>query len=176
MMASNVNVISEEVIKTSVTKDSTERLKDEMKVAQNFFDLSQIEVMSRDKLISYVTHLRGMCNQTESVKVLVKEFDPKVVKMLVSSKMFTETKEVEQKGSAVAQQVSGDMSAMFIALMQSMNKRDDEARKREDEFRIMMVQKEEEKRKREDEIRRITEQKEDEIRRITEQKRMISEE
>src|SRR6267154_3637492 len=154
----NVN-ISEEVIRASVTKDSTERLKSEMGIAQNYFDAAQIDVMSRDKLISYVTHLSGMCNQTESVTTLIVEFDPKLVKVGVVGKGISEVKEVEQKLSVATGQGSGDMSGMLFALLQNMNKRDEDARKREDEFKIMMLKNEEERIKREDEVRKVNEEK-----------------
>src|SRR2546425_4764554 len=72
--------ITEESVRHSVSKDSTDRLKNELINFQDVLDQSQISVLSRDKLIDLVVVLRLMHNSTESVKIMTKNFDPKKAK------------------------------------------------------------------------------------------------
>src|SRR6267154_4527553 len=67
-------------IRKSVQKDDTLRLQKEIQVGQTVFDADQISKLRRSQLVDYVTTLRFLANQTESVKSIVPGFDPKTVK------------------------------------------------------------------------------------------------
>ena len=69
--------VTEESVRQSVSKDSSDRLKNELVNFQDVLDQSQISVLSREKLIDLVVVLRLMNNSTESVKSIIKNFDPK---------------------------------------------------------------------------------------------------
>src|SRR5206468_1665940 len=72
--------VTEESVRLSVSKDNNERLKNELIHFQDVLDQSQISVLSREKLIDLVVVLRLMNNSTESVKSMIKNFDPKKAK------------------------------------------------------------------------------------------------
>ena len=58
--------VTEESVRQSVSKDSSDRLKNELINFQDVLDQRQISVLSREKLIDLVVVLRLMDNFTES--------------------------------------------------------------------------------------------------------------
>src|SRR3989442_8514430 len=121
--------VTEESVRQSVSKDSSERLKSELINFQDVLGQSQISVLSREKLIDLVVVLRLMNNSTESVKSIIKNFDPKKAKFELA----------KLKGSADTNPVGGaeggaDLMSMLLSIMESMTKqRQDEAKQRQDE-------------------------------------------
>src|SRR3989441_7807806 len=137
--------VTEESVRQSVSKDSSDRLKNELIQFQDVLDQSQISVLSREKLIDLVVVLRLMNNSTESVKSIIKNFDPKKAKFEL----------VKLKGSADTNPVGGaeggaDVMSMLLNIMQSMTKqRQDEAKQRQDEAK----QRQDEAKQRQDEAK-----------------------
>src|SRR2546425_2854281 len=137
--------VTEESVTQSVSKDSSDRLKNELIQFQDVLDQSQISVLSREKLIDLVVVLRLMNNSTESVKSIIKNFDPKKAKFELA----------KLKGSADTNPVGGaeggaDVMSMLLNIMQSMTKqRQDEAKQRQDEAK----QRQDEAKQRQDEAK-----------------------
>ena len=73
-------VVTEELIRISVGKHPSDRLRAEILGAQNSLDKAQVESLSRERLIEYACQLRSLANQTESVKNLIEGFNPKITK------------------------------------------------------------------------------------------------
>ena len=143
--------ITEESVRHSVSKDSTDRLKNELINFQDVLDPSQISVLSRDKLIDLVVVLRLMHNSTESVKIMTKNFDPKKAKFELAK--LKGSVEISSAGGAEG---GADVMNLLLSLMQSMTQqRQDEAKqrleeitrreKREDDLRMLLEKKESEK-------------------------------
>src|SRR3989442_11007253 len=147
--------ITEESVRHSVSKDSTERLKNELINFQDVLDPSQISVLSRDKLIDLVVVLRLMHNSTESVKTMTKNFDPKKAKYELAK--LKGSVEISSAGGAEG---GADVMNLLLSLMQSMTQqRQDEAKQRQDEAkqRLEEITRRE---KREDDLRMLLEKKE----------------
>src|SRR5437867_55412 len=139
------------LVRHSVSKDSTDRLKNELINFQDVLDPSQISVLSRDKLIDLVVVLRLMHNSTESVKIMTKNFDPKKAKFELAK--LKGSVEISSAGGAEG---GADVMNLLLSLMQSMTQqRQDEAKqrleeitrreKREDDLRMLLEKKESEK-------------------------------
>src|SRR5437867_3742450 len=122
--------ITEESVRLSASRDSTDRLKNELINFQDVLDQSQISVLSRDKLIDLVVVLRLMHNSTESVKIMTKSFDPKKAR-------FELTK---LKGNVETNPFGGadggaDVMTLLLILVQSMTQqRQDEIKQLQDEI------------------------------------------
>src|SRR3989442_7219325 len=143
--------ITEESVRHSVSKDSTDRHKNELINFQDVLDPSQISVLSRDKLIDLVVVLRLMHNSTESVKIMTQNFDPKKAKYELAK--LKGSVEISSAGGAEG---GADVMNLLLSLMQSMTQqRQDEAKqrleeitrreKREDDLRMLLEKKESEK-------------------------------
>ena len=74
--------VSETELKVLVTKDSSERLRAEMLVAQSHFSKEEVEDMTRSTLIQYVSDLRMCAGQSTAVKIGVPNFDPAEVALV----------------------------------------------------------------------------------------------
>src|SRR5437867_10714504 len=123
--------VTEESVRQSVSKVSSDRLKNELINFQDVLDQSQISVLSREKLIDLVVVLRLMNNSTESVKSMIKNFDPKKAKFELAK--LKGSVEINPVGRAEG---GADVMSMLINLMQSMTQqRQDEVKQRQDEVK-----------------------------------------
>ena len=69
--------VSDSEIFRTVRKDSDDRLRNELKRAQDYYSLELIDSMTRDELVLAVAKLRKFSNQLVAVKNLTSGFDPK---------------------------------------------------------------------------------------------------
>src|SRR6267154_1610195 len=113
-MATNFTM---EEIRKSVQKDDNARLQKEMQVGQTALDVDQVSKLSRLQLIDYVTTLRFLAGQTESVKSVVQGFDVKTVKF---------TSEVMKVAAGEAVKTGSEQSALVEVIMVMMEKREKE--------------------------------------------------
>lgn len=63
-------------LKETVQKSSDQRLQDELKTGQNFFNESQIMSMCRADVLGHVMTLRKLSGSNLSVKALIPQFKP----------------------------------------------------------------------------------------------------
>ena len=79
-MATSSSLVSSRVSDKSIyeraSKDSDERLRNELKRAQDFFESKDIDSMTRTDLIVNASKLRKLAGQIESVKTLISGFNP----------------------------------------------------------------------------------------------------
>ena len=157
----------EEAVRKSVKKDSTSRLKQEMKIGASIFSEEDIDAFSRGQLIEYIVELRKAAGKTESVKAVVENFDPS------KAKVFSEVPKGAVGGVSVP---AGDPMAMMMAFMQSMKDdrriEEEEKTKREQEKENLKMQREQEKEK----LRMQVELEKDKLKIQAEEKRMQIEE
>src|SRR6267154_2022999 len=116
-MASNFTM---EEIRKSVQKDDNSRLQKAMQVGQIALDADQISKLTRLQLIEYVTTLRFLVGQTESVKSVVPGFDPKTVKF---------TSEMAKVAAAEAIKTETEQSALLGAVMMLLKRKKIETEK-----------------------------------------------
>ena len=83
MATSDLNVprpsMSDRAIYDTVQKKEDIRLRNELSKGQSFYDLNEITNMQRPDLIENVCKLRKFVGQGDSVKALVKDFNPKQI-------------------------------------------------------------------------------------------------
>src|SRR6267154_4991932 len=120
-MASNFTM---EEIRKSVQKDDNSRLQKAMQVGQIALDADQISKLTRLQLIEYVTTLRFLVGQTESVKSVVPGFDPKTVKF---------TSEMAKVAAGEAIKTETEQSALLGAVMMLLKKEENRDRERMEE-------------------------------------------
>ena len=73
--------VSDSEIFRTVRKDSDDRLRNELKRAQDYYSLDFIDSMTRDDLVLAVAKLRKFTNQLVAVKTLTSGFDPSQISM-----------------------------------------------------------------------------------------------
>jgi len=70
------NIISDSDLKSTVTKNTDERLIKELENYQDFYSADDVSKMTRSELISNVCLLRKFCKTTHAVKTFVTNFSP----------------------------------------------------------------------------------------------------
>src|SRR3989442_271055 len=143
--------VTEEDIRVSVGKDSTDRLRAEILDAQNVLDKAQVGSLSRDRLIEYVCQLRSLADQTERVQNVTGGFNPKIVKWDGGKVGAAEGGAKPEVGTLGAT----DMASVLIKMLQNM---EDQAKRQIEEE----VKREE---KRGEEIKKQKEERDAEIKR-----------
>src|SRR5881296_3036189 len=84
MMAAAVTL---ENIKKAVVREASDRLRNELKLAQKGLSDTEILALDRISLVSYVVALRLKCNQLTAVKHEVIDFDYKKVVLLTEAEV-----------------------------------------------------------------------------------------
>src|SRR5437867_7935640 len=130
--------VTEEDIRVSVGKDSTDRLRAEILDAQNVLDKAQIGSLSRDRLIEYVCQLRSLADQTERVQNMIEGFNPKIVKWDGGKVGAAEGGAKPEVGTVGA----ADMASVLMKMLQNM----DEQAKRQKEEHDQEVKRQKEER------------------------------
>src|SRR6184192_643766 len=132
MAKSNINYVDVRVV---VQRDSSERLLNEAVIAQTATGKDELEKLTREGLVDFVTLLRLTAGGTESVKSVIADFDIKKAKEKFKPPVGAKEKEMPQT----------DWGQMTMVFMQQQEKIRAEEAQRQERIRAEEVQRQERK-------------------------------
>src|SRR3989442_15994052 len=109
MAKSNINYVD---VRVAVQRDSSERLLNEAVLAQTATGKDELEKLTREGLVDFVTLLRLTAGGTESVKSVIADFDIKKAKEKFKPPVGAKEKETPQT----------EMGQMMMIFMQQQEK------------------------------------------------------
>src|SRR5437867_8259343 len=137
-------------VRVAVQRDSSERLLNETVIAQTATGKNELEKLTREGLVDFVTLLRLTAGGTESVKSVIADFDIKKAKEKFKPPLGAKEKEMPQTEM-------GQMMMVFMQQMRSSEERQERIRaeeaQRQEKIRAEEVQRQERKEQQQEKIR-----------------------